>query len=345
MKERLGRERKPWPITGPRPDTTYRARRLKLSFTAVRQMCGSSRGTVGDKSYRFVLDHEARRLIQQRNLSSIDAFVEHIESLPTCAGSNNWLFQGGSDQMTLYSVRSRSQPPVRIYLWRTPDDKVMVRYKLQSMRLFSFLDMFEVPKTLIGSCSRVWWTLLEKDIDFFPPHLRRNAYQRWRSFNTFPKFMELPPELQEKIIHLAVFLPPLTMPRQSFFRASPDNYLRMDLTLVNRHIYSLTASIIYSQTTFSFGSLSDFDWFVSKLSDASRNTIRSIEISFGISEILAFLRDMYPANRRCEGTPARDHTGDSLRIRNLTNLRYLCINVSQHRSRWMSTSCRRTFYT
>ncbi len=345
MKERLGLERKPCPITAFRPDTTYSARRLKLLLTAVRQICRSSSGTVGDESHRLVLDQEARRLIQQRNLSSIDAFVEHIELLPTCAGSNNWLFQGASDQMKIYSVRSRSHPPVKIYLWGTPDGKVMVRYKLQSMSLVRFLDKLEAPNTSIRSCSRVWRTLLEEDINFFPPHLRRNAYQRWRSFNTFPRFMELPPELQEKIIHLAVFLSPLTMPRQSCLRMPPDNYPRMDLTLVNRHIYSLTASIIYSQTTFSFGSLSDFDWFVSKVSDASRNTIRSIEISFGISEILAFLEDIYPAHRRCEGTRVRGHTGDSLRIRNLTNLRYLCINVSQHRSRWMSTACRRTFCT
>ncbi len=237
MEECLGRKRKPRPIKALHPDTTYLAKRLKLLLAAIRKICRKSCGTVGDESHRFVLDHEARRLIQQRNLSSIDSFAEHIELLATCAGSNNWLFQGSSDQMKLYSIRSRSQPPVRVYLWRTPDGKVMVRYKLQSMSFVSFLDMFEIPKISIGSCFRVWRTLVEEDIDF-PPHLRKNAHQKWQSINTFPKFLELPPEVREKIIHFAVFPPLLTTPHQYDLRKLPRNYLNMELTLVNRHIYS-----------------------------------------------------------------------------------------------------------
>jgi len=57
--------------------------------------------------------------------------------------------------MKIYSVRSRSHPPVKIYLWGTPDGKVMVRYKLQSMSLVRFLDKLEAPNTSIRSCSRV----------------------------------------------------------------------------------------------------------------------------------------------------------------------------------------------
>jgi len=346
MKEHLGRQRKPWPTKTFRPDTTYSARRLKLSLTAVRQICRKLSGTVGDELHRPVLDHEAQCLIQQRNLSSIDASIEHIELLSTCAGTNNGLLQGRIDEMKLYSIRSRSHPPVRVYLWNTPDGKVMVRYKLQSMSLARFLDMFEVPETSIGCYSRVWRTLLEEDIDFFPPHLRKTAYQRWRSMNTFPKFMELPPEVREKIIHFAVFPRPLTLPRQYGLNIPPNNHRIMDLTRVNRHIYSLTASMIYSQTTFSFVSLDVYDWFVSKLSDASRNTIQSIEISFSITETLAFFEDMYPANRRCEGTAAQGHTGPSLRIENLSNLRHLCVDFSQHdRYRFLNTAGRRTLCT
>lgn len=345
LKGRLGREQKPWHIKSFRPDTTYNARRLRLSLTAVRQICRKSSGTVGGESHRLVLDHEAQHIIRQRNLSSIDAFIEHIELLPTRADPNNWLFQGGSDQMKLYTIRSRSQPPIRIYLWGTPDGKVMVRYKLQSVSLISFLDKFEIPKTSIGSCSRAWRTLLEEDIDIFPPHLRKDAYQKWRSINTFPKFMELPPEVREKIIHFAVF-PRSSMLRRYRLRTLRGNYPKMDLTLVNRHIYSQTASIIYSRITFSFGSLRAYDWFVSKLSDASRHTIRSIEISFNISETLAFLEDIHPANRRCEGTPAQNRTGQCLRIENLANLRRLYVDFSQQdRYRLMNTAFRRMLCT
>lgn len=339
--ERLGRERKPWPAKTSRPDTTYRFRRLKLVLDAVRQFCKKPRGTIDDKPHRFVLDHEARRLIQQRNHSSIHAFVEHIELLPTCASSNNWLFEGGSDQMKLYSIRSRSHSPISIYLWGTPDNKVVVRYKFRSISLVSFLDMFEVPNNSRSSCFRIWQTLLQEDIGFFPPHLRKRAYQKWRSVNTFPNFMELPPEVREKIIHFAVFPPLSIMPRRHGLRNSPGNRPNMELTLVNRHIYSQTASIIYSRSIFSFWSLHDYDWFASKLSAAFRNTIRSIEICFKISETLVFLEDMYPAHRRYEGTPTRGRTGQCLRIEDLPDLRHVYVDFFQQpRYQSMSRDCR-----
>lgn len=276
-----------------------------------------------DAAYRW-----ARRLIQQRNRSSIGAFFDRIELLPDYATTDDKPVKATRNTNRCYSISSGSHPPLRICLWMKRNGMVMVCCKRKITSFVRFLNTYEVPLVSLSNCHRFWTTLLERDIGCFPPGLRKRAYQRWRNFNTFPKFLELPPELCENIIRLVVEPPSQAEP----YKFGPGSFrIRSDcpqtnLTLVSRQLYNLTAPVIYTQTIFKLSFLNHYDWFVGNLTDASRSEIRSIEISFSYVDMLDFFGLPDPMREGLEVRPAGNQAMVHPRCTELTGLRCLYIN-------------------
>ena len=57
----------------------------------------------------------AMKLVQQRNSQCVDIYADKIELLP--ASGNVLGVQGGSQELSLYSLRSPDTMPVRFHLW------------------------------------------------------------------------------------------------------------------------------------------------------------------------------------------------------------------------------------
>lgn len=295
----------PWPVKRFRPDATYR---------------------------------QARRLVRQKSESSVDAFLDHMELLPAYTLADNILRFTKLPLTKLYSIRSPGRPPTKIHIWTARNGIVMVRHKLEPMSLSDFLDVFENTGSSFGTSLDIWKQLHEEDIHYFPPKLRQDALMRWRALNTFPKLMDLPAELYEKIIQFAVAPHKFAEPydeyacrRMSCGITNPN----MNVALVSRLFYDITAHIVYTQITFRFHDLEQYVKFMDSRPSGHRKNIRSIEISFRRSDALAFFGVDDSCHLPPIGQPRLADQGRS-RIEDLTGLQRLCINIPHRNSRHTS---------
>ena len=138
------------------------------------------------------------------------------------------------------------------------DSKVMVRHGQKSEPLRVFLQSFGVPKNEAGECDLCkhypcWRSLklTEKWLNDFPRHLRPQIYKRWFSVNGF-RFLDLPPELREAILVLAIGPVVLPFPRSRYvllrgnLRSSTPN---MNLALVSKQVYNEVMPLLFATTT------------------------------------------------------------------------------------------------
>ena len=70
-----------------------------------------------------VVAARAFELLKNRNINSIDNFIDRIEMLPASGYVDG--VQGGEETLRLYSLRSPSRLPVLFHLWMRPDKKLM----------------------------------------------------------------------------------------------------------------------------------------------------------------------------------------------------------------------------
>ena len=288
----------PWPVKGFRPDATYR---------------------------------QARLIVHHRNCSSIGAFFNYIDLLPASASTDKGMtHQGGSATMALYSIRSPTRSPLRFHLWMTPSQKVMVHYKCHSMTLIRFLEVFEASGAPFSVGSNVWQQLREEDTKLFPANLREEAHKCWQNFNTFPKLMDLPPELYERIIQF-VLGPPLTVRPKTYRQAHGVVSTCMRLLLTNKTFCRLTAFLVYSQDKFYFGRIKNYDWFIRNISDASCKTLQSVEICMHHSALSTFFGLSLTVDAEGHPKPTRMTRP---RIEHLTNLRHLGIELKIGSTSW-----------
>ena len=286
----------------------------------------------------------ACHLIDQQNLSSADAFIEQIVLLPALATTGSRMSQGGGSNIMLYSIESRTRTPEKIHLWITPGSKIMVHHKLESVTLVKYLEKFKSPTNSFGSNYYFWKKFPEEDIDLFLPEIREKALTRWRNINTFPKLMELPTEIREKIVKFVVAPPPLAEPRKTGYPCFavlnlglPD----MRLTLVSRMLYNLTAAFVYSRTWFRFHSIENYDWFMDNLSNANRKMLGCIHVNFHHKEIFSLFGTENPYHQEGLARRARATSNFPSRIRDLAGLRHLCIQFQEDYFLPTTDACRK----
>ena len=244
----------------------------------------------------------------------------------------------------LYSIESRTRTPEKIHLWITPGSKIMVHHKLESVTLVKYLEKFKSPTNSFGSNYHFWKRFPEEDIDLFPPEIREKALTRWRNINTFPKLMELPTEICEKIVKFVVAPPPLAEPRKTGYPCFavlnlglPD----MRLTLVSRTLYNLTAAFVYSRTWFRFHSIENYDWFMDNLSNANRKMLGCIHVNFHHKEIFSLFGTENPYHQEGLARRARATSNFPSRIRDLAGLRHLCIQFQEDYFLPTTDACRK----
>ncbi|CAD6589640.1 MAG: hypothetical protein ASARMPREDX12_003911 [Alectoria sarmentosa] len=170
------------------------------------------------------------------------------------ASGNNPNQQGGSADRGLYSLRSPSELPVRIHIWRTPGAKIMASKGLQTAALtvilasFGSLKMRNIKASDICKHYRCWKSRLicKKWLESVPTQLHRTVHERWWSFNGF-FFLKLPLELREMIVRMII-------PRRLTYRNKRSSVLRMRLASVNKQLYNevMTTFSLYATILFQY---------------------------------------------------------------------------------------------
>lgn len=253
----------------------------------------------------------ARKLIRVRNTECIDNYVDRIILLPASSGSTSRLggpwFQGGSEGMWLYSIRSPSTLPVRVILWQTPTRKMMVRCGTQSQSLESYLASWALRAANNGPdgfCKhyRFWKSIkvTEEWLGTIPTHLHQRVHERWWMVNGF-RFLELPFELRDMI--LAFAMGPIAEPFGQACRKAldppktPDPLTtpNLSLTLVNRQLHREVMPVLYTHTTFFLLNITQMDRFLFLFKQASphervlghsRQWIRYLELHMHAGQLL-----------------------------------------------------------
>ena len=142
----------------------------------------------------------------------------------------------------------------------------MVRHGQKSEPLRVFLQSFGVPKNEAGeydlckhfSCWRSL-KLTDKWLNEFPRHLRPRIYERWFSINGF-RFLDLPPELREAILVLAIgpVLVPFARSCYLLTRVLRLYTPNMSLALVSKQVYNEVMASLFSTTTVLIGDREQF---------------------------------------------------------------------------------------
>jgi len=252
----------------------------------------------------------ARKLLRARNNECIDNYVDRIILLPASGGSKSKLsgpcFQGGSEGMWLYSIRSPSTLPVRVILWQTPTRKILLRCGRQSQSLESFIASWARTAATNGPdgfCKhyRFWKSIKVTDewLGTIPKHLHQRIHERWWMVNGF-QFLKLPPELREII--LAFAMGPIVEPFGRVYRKAPnpltipDNLTipNLSLSLVNRQLHREITPVLYAHTTFFLRHTIQMDRFLFERAWAyerdkvhSRQWIRYLELHMNATHILS----------------------------------------------------------
>ncbi len=143
----------------------------------------------------------------------------------------------------------------------------MARHGQKSEPLRVFLQSFGVAKNEAGECDlckhfSCWRSLklTDKWLNDFPRHLRPRIYERWFSINGF-RFLDLPPELREAILVLAIgpVLVPFARSRyvlvRGTLRLSTPN---MSLTLVSKQVYNEVMPLLFATATVYIGDREQF---------------------------------------------------------------------------------------
>lgn len=242
------------------PAFVGRATLLWGNFAVERQL--SRQGNLYDPwpVFRFREDDlfkVAQRLVHQRNLSSIDNYLDRVVLLPASGGYHG--FQGGSNRELLYSLRSPSLLPRRMHVWRTSGGKIMVRHNLQSKTLSDLLGKLGEPERE-GRIKNfaLWRSMKLSDVSELkiPENFREDARRRWHAVNTFPRFLDLAAELREMILQFTLsntFIEPWVRPLEMF--RGNETYPRkpiMGLTLVSKQLNQEAMTAIFACTTFVF---------------------------------------------------------------------------------------------
>ena len=132
-----------------------------------------------------------------------------------------------------------------------------------------------------------------------PTNLQNDAFVRWKDFNTF-RFLELPPEVREKIIILALDWSG-SMNIEPFRFASTNPFKKPNLALMrtSKQIYREAASILYLRTTFCFRhSITDLRRFYRALTKASQLSIRSIKVELDHLSLISSFCVLLPVEIR-----------------------------------------------
>lgn len=135
----------------------------------------------------------------------------------------------------------------------------MVRHGQKSEPLSEFLQAFGVPKSEAGECDLCkhypcWRSLklTDKWLIDFPTHLRPQIYKRWFSINGF-RFLDLPPELREAILVLAIgplLVEPFARSHGVISRVdSRSPRPNMSLALVNKQVYHEVMPLLFANAT------------------------------------------------------------------------------------------------
>ncbi len=251
----------------------------------------------------------ARSFIRVRNHECLDNYIDRIVLLPASSTSISTFgrssFQGGSEGMWLYSIRSPSTLPVRVILWQSPTRKLMVRCGTQSQSLKRFIASWAGAATAIepdGFCKHYqFWKSVnvnEEWLSTIPTHLHPRVHERWWMVNGFC-FLELPFELREMI--LAFAMETVIEPMGDHYRRRPNPLTALDvsttpdlnLTLVNGQLHREATQVLYAYTTFFFRSPEQFDFFFYRWLGCyesnlfhSQQWIRSIEMHLNAHKLL-----------------------------------------------------------
>lgn len=321
----------------------------------------------------------AQRLVRRHNHTSVDNLVDRIVVLPASSQPvpefNGARPQGGSERMRLYSIRSPSTLPVKVFLWQTPDKKVMVRSGLQNRCLESFISSWGSATVIAvsgpnGFCKhyRFWRSIMvnEKWLETIPKHLHQPINERWWMVNGF-RYLGLPFELREMIVNFAMgpFAEPFALHHER--EASPLTPRcsltapNMSLTLVNKQLHFEAVSAMYARTTFVFRSNTQFRKFLFGPGTPfptnlrpSRHLVRHIELQMNASCLLLFLglcmhRGNVVTSYECSSFCSRFKSYNVVRsilIKQLS-LRYLRIRIPHVREYYTGVKnnsiCQKTF--
>lgn len=233
----------------------------------------------------------AQMTIKQRNEQDVDNFIDKISLLP--ASNSVKGVQGRTPSTELYSIRSPSRLPIRIHLWATRNGKIMVQKGIHSVTLLELLETFE-PKTWSGPCKNYdfWKSLQISDESFHqletPSHLREAIYQRWWAVNGF-RFLELPAELREMVLRLAIGH--LAEPYARVYRPADCLPLRKtckNLVLVNKQVRKEAMPIMLSQVTYLFRKHGQLLRFFERIPSPSLYALQSLELNFDHETLLDF---------------------------------------------------------
>lgn len=261
---------------------------------AARRMQRSQRGIAWDpwpvKNFRGDTTFEAaKKLIQPRDVQCVNICTDKIVLLPA-SGSISGV-QGGSNELPLYSLRSPDKLPVRFHMWEIPavwkwhdkalfwsvcrPKKLMVRHGQRTEPLTHFLQSFGVSKMDAKECDLCnhfcCWkglSMNDKYLNEFPEHLRDPIYKKWWNINGF-RFLELPPELREAILELAlgsVFEPFKHLRQNNCIGQLKGSCLatgpNMHLALVSRQLNQEMMPVLFVKTTFVLRDAVHFNSFI-----------------------------------------------------------------------------------
>ena len=280
-------------------------------------------------------------IIKQRNEASVDNCIDQLVILP--ASGNIDGVHGGTINTRLYSIRSPSKLPVKIHLWRTSTGDIMVRNKLQSMKLTRFLQSLEVT-TWNGPVKQYkFWKSLKLDDKFLnhlnlPAHLCEAICHRWWMMNGF-KFLDLPAELREMVISYAMgdFAEPYASAYRScgFFPLPTPN---VSLVQVNKQLYAEAMPILLSQVTFVFRKQAQLFRFCRKISIRSLHALQSLELRFDHHNLLNFFGAPTPVFGSYSSGPSLVSSDSSFKpsfTKDNLHLRYISI-IFPHPRRLMN---------
>ena len=233
----------------------------------------------------------AQKTILRLNSTSFDHRLDPVVLLP--ASSDVFGCHGGSDGFDLYSMRSPSTLPFKIFLYTARNSKLMLRKGCQSVPLETFLTTLKRRNWKSLPSDRIWKLLLADKKQLRQLRLcervREELYRRWWLVNGFP-FRELPGELRNMIIILVLDeLPKVYHWWKLKTQKSTANLLPpTSLYLVSKQLMHETKSLMFRRTIFDFSYSRNMQDFTEHMTATSLATIRSVRLTMKPEELLRF---------------------------------------------------------
>lgn len=285
----------------------------------------------------------AQVLIRDRNSENIDNVIDRVVLLPA-SGSIPGI-QGGLDGVDLFSIRSPRKLPVRIHIWMTPGNMVMMKKGGQKMLLSLFLKTFDISSWNGTFKHYQFWKsviLDHKVLKYLkaPKQFHRAMFERWWSIHPF-RFLDLPPELRVMVLEYAMehkMKPYFNKHQQTPYLLS-TNFNNTRLTLVSRQLKEESAAIMFSQVTFVFHTKKALLRFVKQVPKHYLLAIRSLELNFDHCTLLGlFGAKVFPSSQ----PPDYSTSGNGLGFK----LKHLRINFPHPREHLsdprLNYACQRT---